>query len=191
MMGWLNGFIIANWIGIGSNLDNCGTGLAYGSEKIKFPHWVNAIANGVGCCTALLGAYAGEVISHYLTLYQAEWAACIILVCIGLFFWYVGYIHPLTSRHKQKMKIKKPGWREGIILGLALSFTNVAGGFGATVSNASTVWATTAAITIWGYIMIWLGNVIGIGLIARLLGKYSSFAAGLLLILVGIHQVLG
>ncbi len=190
-MSWFSAFITANLIGIGSNFDNCGTGIAYGSDKIRFPHWVNAIANMVGFCTALLGAYAGEVISRYLTVTEAEWAAFGVLICIGLFFWYAGYVHPLVSRQKQKMKIKKPGWKEGIILGLALSFTNVASGFGATVANAASLWATVASIAIWGYIMIWLGNWIGIGFIARLLGKYSSFAAGLLLILVGIHQVTG
>lgn len=190
-MGWLSAFVTANLIGIGSNFDNSGVGIAYGSDKIRFPHWVNAIVNVVGFCTALLGAYAGEVISHYLTVNEASWASCIVLVCIGLFFWYSGYVHPLLSRHRLKMQIKKPGWREGIILGFALSFTNVASGFGATVSNASTIWATTAAITIWGYIMIWLGNVVGIGLLARLLGKYSSFVSGLVLVLVGIHEVLG
>lgn len=190
-MGWLSAFITANLIGIGSNFDNCGTGIAYGSEKIRFPHWVNGIVNAVGFCTALLGAYAGAVISHYLSFDEAPWAACIVLVCIGLFFWYAGYIHPLVCKQKRKMPIKKPGWKESIILGLALSFTNIASGFGATVSNAATIWATTVAITIWGYIMIWLGNVIGIGILARLLGKYSSFVAGLLLILVGIHQVMG
>lgn len=188
-MGWLSAFITANLIGIGSNFDNCGTGIAYGSDKVKFPHWVNAIVNAVGFVTALLGAYAGKVVSHYLTISEAEWAACIVLVCIGLSFWYAGYLHPLVSGQKQKMQIKKPGWKEGIVLGLALSFTNVASGFGATVSNASSIWGTVAAITIWGYIMTWLGNVVGIGIIARLLGKHSSFFAGLLLILVGIHQV--
>lgn len=190
-MSWLSALISANLIGIGSNFDNSGTGMAYGSDSVKFPHWVNAIVNAVGFCTALLGAYMGEVISHYLTVYQAEWAACIVLVCIGLFFWYSAYVHPVLSKKKQKIRIKKPGWKEGIILGLALSFTNVASGFGATVSNAASIWATVMAITVWGYIMIWLGNVIGIGVIARMLGKYSSFAAGLLLIFVGVYQVLG
>lgn len=190
-MTWFSAFLTVNLIGIGSNLDNSGTGIAYGSDRIKFPHWVNAIVNTVGFFTALLGASMGEVVSHYLTVYQAEWAACTVLVCIGLFFWYSAYVHPLVSKKKQKIQIKEPGWREGILLGLALSFTNIASGFGATLADAATLWATVVSITIWGYVMIWLGNVIGIGLIARLLGKYSSFVAGLLLILVGIHQVWG
>ncbi|GMA66303.1 manganese efflux pump (plasmid) [Alicyclobacillus fastidiosus] len=190
-MSWLSAFITANLIGIGSNFDNCGTGIAYGSDKIKFPHWVNAIVNAIGFCTALLGAYMGEVISHYITFTEASWAACVVLICIGLFFWYSKYLHPRISRTRKQIGIQKPGWKQGIVLGFALSFTNVAVGFGATVSNASTIWVTAVSIAIWGYIMIWLGNVIGIGILARMLGKYSSFIAGLLLILVGVHQVIG
>lgn len=188
-MSWLGAFITAIFIGIGSNLDNCGTGIAYGSEKIKFPHWVNGIVNVVGFGTALVGAYAGKTVSGFLTVFQAEWAACIVLVCIGLFFWYAGYIHPLISKQTQKMQIKKPGWKEGIVLGFALSFSNIASGFGATVSNAATIWLTVFSITLWGYVMVWVGNIVGIGVVTRLLGKYSSLAAGLMLILVGVHQV--
>ncbi|GMA63786.1 manganese efflux pump [Alicyclobacillus fastidiosus] len=145
----------------------------------------------LGFCTALLGAYMGKVIAHYITVTQAGWAACIVLVYIGLFFWYSKYLHPRVSRTHKQIRIQKPGWKQGIVLGFALSFTNLAIGFGATVSNASTIWVIVFSIAIWGYIMIWLGNVVGIGILARLLGEYSSFAAGLLLILVGIHQVTG
>ena len=190
-MSWISMFITANLIGIGSNFDNCGVGIAYGSKKIKFPHWINTMINAIGFCTALLGSYAGGVISHYLTGNQASWASCIVLICIGLFFWYSAYLHPRISQNHEKTKNQKPSWKQGVILGLSLSFTNIASGFGATVSNASSIWATTAAITIWGYIMIWLGNVVGIGVLARMLGKYSSFAAGFIFILVGIHQILG
>ncbi|ATY85718.1 hypothetical protein CVV65_12935 [Kyrpidia spormannii] len=191
-MSWWNAFITANLIGIGANFDNCGVGIAYGSQKIKFPHRVNAVVNGVGFCTAFLGAYAGKLISHYFTAEQAGWASCIALACIGLFFWYSGYVHPRISRHTGKVKIQtRPNWKQGALLGLALSFTNVVSAFGGTVSNATTIWTTTAVISMWGYIMIWFGNLIGVGVFARLLGKYSSLVAGFLLILVGVHQVLG
>lgn len=190
-MGWFSAFVTANLIGIGSNLDNSGVGLAYGSREIKFPHSVNLIVNVIGFCSAFLGAYAGKVISRYLPVHAAEWAACMVLVSIGLFFWYTAYIHPQLVKQSHCVEIKNPGWKEGIVLGLALSLTNIASGFGTTVSNAATVWATTVSIGVWGYIMIWLGNIAGIGIVAKMLGKYSSFAAGCLLIFVGIHQVLG
>lgn len=187
-MGWMTALIAANLIGIGSNLDNCGTGMAYGSSKIRFPPFVNAIVNIVGFGTALIGAYAGTIISQYLSVRAASWTACVVLVCIGLFFWYSAYVKPIFFKHKDG-DMKTPTWKEGILLGFALSFTNVASGFSATVSSASTIWPTTIAIAVWGYVMIWLGNVVGIGILARILGKYSSFSAGLLLILVGLYQV--
>lgn len=189
-MNWMHAFLTANLIGIGSNLDNSSIGIAYGSKNVRFPHWVNVVSNVIGGGTALIGAYAGDTISRYLTPHEAEWAACVVLVTIGLFFWYSGYIHPLLSKGKSHISIKQPGWREGVFLGFALSFTNLASGFGATVAHASTISATVVSITVWGFILIWLGNVLSLGFIARVLGKYASLISGCLLVLVGIHQVI-
>ncbi len=191
-MGWMHAFIVANLIGIGANLDNCGVGIAYGSKKIRFPHWVNAIVNAIGFVTALLGAYVGEVISWYISPDVAAWAACIALCIIGLFFWYSAYVHPRISTNKWQMKIERPGWKQGVMLGWTLSLTNVASGFGVTISNTNStmLWIAALTIALWGYIAIWIGNIVGIGVLSKILGKYSSLIAGLLLIVVGIHQVL-
>ncbi|MCL6443466.1 MAG: hypothetical protein K6T83_08425 [Alicyclobacillus sp.] len=190
-MSGLSAFIMANLIGIASNLDNTSIGIAYGASKIRFPHKVNAVINLVGCCMAWIGACAGEITSRYITPSQAAWASCGVLVCIGLFFWYSAYLHPRLTHQQRGLQIKQPGWKEGLLLGLALSVTNGTSGFGATVASAATVWATVASITVWGYILIWLGNAIGIGILARMMGKYASFGAGLLMIAVGLHQIAG
>ncbi|MDQ0190454.1 manganese efflux pump [Alicyclobacillus cycloheptanicus] len=190
-MSWLSTVLTAILIGLGSNLDNCGTGMAYGSHNMKFPHWVNGIINAIGFCTALLGAYAGHVVSHYISTVEASWTACIVLSSIGLFFWYSQYIHPRISPRRENLRLLQPGWRQGFILGLGLSFTNLTVGFGATVSNLSTTWVIAASIGFWGYIMLWAGNVVGYRVLVKSLGRYSSFFAGLILILVGIHQVTG
>lgn len=190
-MNWLSPFIIANLIGIGSNLDNCGVSIAYGAQRIKLPHWVNAIINVIGFCTALLGTYAGRVFSHYIPETDAKWVACIVLWAIGLYTLYSAYLHPRISRKTEQMiKPQKPGFKQGIILGFALSFTNLASGFSATIAHAATIWATAISIMVWGYIMIWIGNTVAIGFIARLLGKYSSLVAGLLLMSIGLHQTM-
>lgn len=196
-MGWIawnhvlmGPLLTALLIGIGSNLDNCGVGIAYGSHHIRFPHYVNAIMNGIGFCTALLGAYAGTVISRYLPSHDASIGSCVVLCAIGLFFWYVAYVKPFLKQNQANMISGRPGIRQGIILGLALSFTNIASGFGATVSGTASLWITVVSITIWGYIMVWIGNVVGIGVFARWLGRYSSLVAGLVLIGVGLHQII-
>ncbi|WP_026963138.1 manganese efflux pump MntP family protein [Alicyclobacillus herbarius] len=193
-MDWWSLFLTINLIGIGSNLDNWGVGMAYGGNKVKFPYWVDAVVNLVGFFTALIGACAGAIISRYLPVTAAQWVACIALSAIGVYFWYTAYNRRRTSTHKQPTdkqptKVEELGLKQAIFLGLALSFTNVASGFGATVAHAGEVWLSVFSITVWGFIMIWLGNVIGIGVVSRFLGRYASLAAGLLLIVAGLHQV--
>lgn len=139
-MNWLSSFIIANLIGLGSNLDNCGVGIAYGTENVTLQHWVNAMINMIGFCTALLGSFAGNVISHCISEETANWVACLMLCSIGCFFLYSAYVRPrISSQRVQWMKLQEPGFKEALILGVALSFTNVASGFSATVTNATAV----------------------------------------------------
>lgn len=189
-MNWLTVFMMANLIGIGANLDNTAVGIAYGIKKIKFPHLVNLIVNFVGLCTALLGAYMGEVIAQYTPPTTAKLISCIILCGIGLFILYSTYLHPKISRNDDQITLSKPGIKQGILLGLGLSFTNLASGFSATLSNSATLWTTVLSIAAWGYIMIFIGNLLSIGMISNLLGKYSSLVAAGLLIGVGIHQII-
>lgn len=189
-MNWLSSFVMANLIGIGSNLDNCGVGIAYDTKNITIQGWVNAIINGIGFCTTLLGTYAGSLISHYISAAGARWVACLVLCAIGVFSLYSAYLHPrISSPPAPVTKLASPGLKQAVMLGLALSCTNIASGFSATVAHSASVWITVLSITGWGYIMIWLGNSMAIRFLSRLLGKYSSLAAGFLLIGVGIHQV--
>jgi putative Mn2+ efflux pump MntP len=189
-MTWFTAFIIVNLIGIGSNLDNTSVGMAYGIAKIRLPHWVNFIINFLGFFTAFLGAYLGEIISQYTSENTAQLVSCVVLCGVGLFILYTAYLHPLISKETSPLKLEKPGFKQAILLGLGLSFSNIASGFGATMSNSLSLWATVFSISVWGYIMIFLGNIIGIGVVSRLLGEYSSLVAGFLLIGVGIGQII-
>jgi putative Mn2+ efflux pump MntP len=190
-MHWLSSFIIANLIGLGSNLDNCGVGVAYGTEQIKIQHWVNAMINTVGLCAALFGTYAGNLCSLYISEAVAKWVACLILCAIGAFSLFSAYVPPqFSSHHVRLIHLQNPGFRQGVILGLALSPTNFAIGFSATVANAAAVWTTVSSIAVWGYIMVWLGNTVAIRFISMFVGKNPSLVAGLLLIGVGLHQIM-
>lgn len=190
MMGWAS-FIAVNLIGIGSNFDNTGVGLAYGSDKIKIPHWVNAISNVVGGTMALLGAFIGDKVAIFMPATMADWFACIALCGIGMFFLYAAYIHPRLSKQATKLRIPAPGLWQGILLGLVMSLDNVILGFGSTVSGTASLWVSAISIALWGYVMLWLGHVLGYGIFAKFVGKYSSFVSGILLIAVGMYQVYG
>ncbi len=112
-----------------------------------------------------------------------------VLSSIGVFILYSAYVRQLVSGSQKQKKLEVPSVRQGLLLGVALSFSNLVSGFGATATNSSSIWITVGSIILWGYFMIWLGNILGIGILAKILGKYSSVVAGLLLIAVGIHQV--
>ncbi|MFF1486343.1 hypothetical protein ACIGZH_12300 [Streptomyces sp. NPDC058319] len=86
-----------------------------------------------------------------------------------------------------------PGPRQGLLLGVGLSFTDVANGFGATVSAAVPLWGVAAAVTFRGYAMIWLGNRLGTGVAARVVGARSPAVAAAVLIGVGVgvHEATG
>ncbi|MBX5436179.1 MAG: manganese efflux pump [Alicyclobacillaceae bacterium] len=218
-MNWVEALVTVNLIGIGSNLDNCSVGIAYGSRSIRFPHRVNALINGIGCGAVWTGAVAGDCLSRYLLPSSANWIGCLVLCAVGLSFWLTAF---RSSRRRACLRDaatvphavpqvesgmalaevagdaaepscdapSRAGWREGVLLGLALSVTNVASGLGATVTGTASVWMTGISVTAWGYIMIWLGNALGIGVVARILGRWAPIVAGFLLMAVGVHQVL-
>ena len=167
-MTWLSGFIIANLIGIGSNLDNTGIGLTYGIDKVKIPHSVNLIINLFGFLTALLGAYMGKILSQYASQHTTELISCVILCGVGLFMIYSAYIQPLFSKGPSQHKLQKLGFKQAFILGIGLSFSNIAGSFSTTISNSASLWLTVISITAWGYIMIYVGNHIGIGIVSEI-----------------------
>jgi putative Mn2+ efflux pump MntP len=190
-MTWINSFIIANLIGIGSNLDNSSVGMAYGIKNIKFPHRVNFIINVVGLIISLLGAFMGTFISRYTSKNTSQLVSCLVLCGVGLYILYTAYLQPFISKEtSQQFKLENPGFKQGILLGFGLSFSNFASSLSATVSNSVSLWTTVLSISAWGYFMILFGNYIGIGFISRFLGKYSSMVSGFLLIGIGLLQLI-
>ncbi|MEB3104088.1 manganese efflux pump MntP, partial [Ferviditalea candida] len=187
---WLTALLMINLIGIGSNLDNSSIGIAYGAENVRFPHKVNLVVNAVGFVTALIGTYAGVSVSHVISRQIAALCSCIVLCALGCFIVYANYLHPVITRKKKSIHLQTPGIRDGILWGLGLSFTNIVSGFGAAVADIANLWGIILSITVWGYLLIWFGNVVGTGMIARWLGKYSSALSGLLLIAIGVKQIL-
>jgi putative Mn2+ efflux pump MntP len=186
-MHWLQTLVFVILVGLGSNLDDISVGVAYGVKKIRLPLWVIAVTEAVGLVGACIGAFAGTFVSQYISEIEAKWCSCIVLCCIGLFVIYSTYVHPFMSHHA--MELPKPGFRQALLLGVGLSFTDMASGFGATISDIATWWMNTISITAFGFMAVWIGNIIGEGLISKVLDRYAALFAGLLLVLVGVHQL--
>jgi putative Mn2+ efflux pump MntP len=187
-MSWFDPFLLITLISIGSNLDNVGIGLAYGIHHIRIPARVNLLINVIGLLISLLGATSGEFLSHYMSPEQTKWISCLVLVSIGLSF-FRSLIPFFQKADKPQPVHQQLQMRHGVFLGLALSLTNFASSFGATIAGSVAISWTILSISIWGYLLLWLGNVVANAYLSRFLGRYASIIAGLLMIVVGIHQV--
>ncbi|MFN7136799.1 MAG: manganese efflux pump MntP family protein [Thermomonas sp.] len=174
-------------IGFGSNFDNLGVGVAYGTLGRVIPHWVNAVINGIGLVFVTAGAFVGEAIARVMPAHTASLLAGMLLIGIGLYYWYANYLH----RHVggRDLPLRAPGWHAAIVLGFALSATNLVNGMGATLISPALLWPTIVSVTMVGYAMIWIGNLLARHLLVRLLGRAAPFVAGLLLVGVGVHAL--
>ncbi|SDN33444.1 putative sporulation protein YtaF [Paenibacillus sp. yr247] len=193
-------------IGIASNLDNAGVGIAYGVKKIRIPLISNIIIALMGFVLTLVGGLFGDWVSLWLPTIICNVIGMIVLVIIGV--WVL--CQPLLAKKSEKkpptdgliLRIlqnpenadwdgsKSVGFIESIILGVALSINNLAGGFDAGITHLN-VWATSSISGIFSYICVGLFSFLGAKFTSHKLGQRASIISGTLLILVGLHQVLG
>ncbi|WP_066315872.1 manganese efflux pump [Bacillus sp. FJAT-29814] len=184
-MAWFSSFLILNLIGISTNIDNIGVGMAYGLKKMKIPVWFNIIINTIGFFTTIIGVFLGYVISQFISQKETGLVSFCILFCIGVFTIYNDWF---VSK-KREIKIQKLSIRQAVLLGFTLSITNIASGAGATVAYNSVIWSVIFSITVWGYIAIWFGNSVGNRVFSSILGHYSPLIAGFILIIIGFKQL--
>ncbi|MEH7124724.1 manganese efflux pump [Bacillus sp. JJ1532] len=185
-MEWFSSFLIVNLIGISTNIDNAGVGIAYGLKNFKIPYWFNLIINVIGFFFTIIGVFLGYVISQFISQKETGLVSFCILFSIGLFTIYNDWF---VYRKKSEIKIQKPNIRQGVFLGFTLSITNIASGLGATVAYNSVIWSVIFSITVWGYIAIWFGNSVGNKVFSKILGNYSPLIAGFIFMIIGFKQL--
>lgn len=183
--------VTAVLIGLGASIDNVTTGIAYGMLKLRIPPWVNLVINAIGLVAVITGCLAGDVIARFLPERVATWMAAAFLIGIGLGCWYVELLHHRLRGTPKRPMLRTPGWHEAIVLGVGLSFTNLVSGLGATLSSPIMLWPTIIAVTVAGYLAIWIGNLVARNLLAHLLGEFAPLLGGLLLIGAGVYELFG
>jgi putative sporulation protein YtaF len=192
-------------IGIAANLDNAGVGIAYGVKKIRVPFMANTVIAMMGFLLALVGGLLGDWISLWLPPFICNLIGMVVLVTIGV--WVL--IQPLldkkskqqpTNRNLLSRILRNPeeadmdgsksvGFIESILLGITLSINNLAGGFDAGITHLN-IWATSFISGALSFLCVGLCAYWGARFAADKLGKQANAVSGVLLILVGLHQVL-
>jgi len=180
-------------IGIASNLDNAGVGIAYGIRKIRISWFNNFII-----------AFFGSWISLFISDFIANLIGALVLGIIGVFV----LCQPLLSKQGEVSEkdgsvmgiLRNPenadfdrsktiSFSEALVLGVALSINNLAGGFDAGVTNLNLWWTAIISGT-FSFICISGFSYIGKRFLAEYLGKWATIIAGILLILIGIDQLM-
>ncbi|MED1203625.1 sporulation membrane protein YtaF [Heyndrickxia acidicola] len=191
-------------IGVASNLDNAGVGVAYGIKKIKVPFVANSIIAFIGFLFALLGGLFGNWVSIWLSPFVCNIIGMIVLVTIGVWVLSQPYIekrvkHRPSNRNLLLQILQNPedadldgsksvGLLESLLLGVALSINNLAGGFDTGITHLN-IWITSLISGVFSYVCVGVCAYLGSRVSGERLGRQASFIAGIILILVGLHQV--
>ncbi|WP_442870471.1 manganese efflux pump [Aneurinibacillus sp. Ricciae_BoGa-3] len=200
----LGNFFAILSIGIASNLDNAGASIAYGIRKIRIPWFSNFIISLMGFFLTLVGGIFGKWMALWLKPSIGNLIGMIVLVIIGICLLYptllnsksVRYVStssPILKilRNKDELDLdgsKTLGFGESILLGISLSVNNLVGGFDVGVTHLS-IWGISFISGVLSYVCVGLCAYLGSRFAAEKLGKQASFMAGILLILVGLHQI--
>lgn len=158
-----------------------------------------------GFSFTLLAGFFGNWIALFISEFTANLIGAIVLGIIGLFILCQPFLSQQDTlgskdgsvlmgilRDPEKADFdgsKTISFSEAIVLGVALSINNIAGGFDAGVINLN-LWLTACISGIFSFICISGFTYVGKRFLAEYLGKWATIIAGVLLILIGIDQLL-
>jgi putative sporulation protein YtaF len=191
-------------IGIASNLDNAGVGIAYGVRGIRISNSANIMIAAISFLMTLLSGVAGAWIAMYISTFVSHLIGAIVIVSVGIYVLY----QPFRKLKKTESQInenliqrilrqpeeadldrsKTISFRESLILGSALGINALAGGFDAGVTHLN-VGYTSIAVGFFSFVVLGLTDYIGRNYIAVKFDRLATILSGILLILLGLYQI--
>ncbi len=193
-------------MGMASNLDNLSVGIAYGIRRIKLPPLPNLVIAAIAFAFTYASVWAGTYTGRFLSNRAANAIGAGLLIGVGL--WVI-----LAQRRRPEAGVPRPAsdppllldvWQEpeeadvdrsgvisvgeSVVLGVALSVNCFTNGFAAGLWNLGAL-PTAMFNAVLSYMTLWGGAWLGARYGARRLGNKATYAAGCMLILLGIHQL--
>ncbi|MCM3700050.1 sporulation membrane protein YtaF [Paenibacillus macerans] len=201
----LNGLLAVIAIGIASNLDNAGVGIAYGVRKIRIPWYSNLTIALISFLATLVSGLFGSWISSWIHPWVGQLIGTVVIVGVGVWVLLQPYIekkplppsgeaNPLTRllrypEEADKDSSKSLSLGESVLLGIALAMNALAGGFNAGITQLN-IWYTSLAVGVFSLVLLSLCAGLSQKYAAEKFGTRATVISGLLLILIGIHQML-
>ncbi|MGG0824553.1 sporulation membrane protein YtaF [Paenibacillus turicensis] len=190
-------------IGLASNLDNAGVGIAYGVRNIRIPWYSNLTISFISFLATLVSGLFGNWISTHIPVWISHLIGTVVIVSVGVWVLLQPLANQIRSRHNntnnfthfisnpekadkdQSQSISLP---ESILLGTALAMNALAGGFNAGITSLN-IWCTSLAVGVISYVLLWACAALGAKYIAERFGNVATVISGLLLVLIGINQM--
>ena len=191
-------------IGIASNLDNAGVGIAYGVRGIRISKSANLMIAIISLLMTLVSGVIGAWLSMYISSLISHLIGAVVIVSVGIYVLYQPFRKrqtvKLPTNHNLLQRIlqqpeeadldqsKTISFKESLILGSALGINALAGGFDAGVTHLHVV-STSVAVGFFSFVVLGLTDYIGHKYIAVRFDKLATILSGILLILIGLFQI--
>jgi putative sporulation protein YtaF len=191
-------------IGIASNLDNAGVGIAYGIRGIRISKSANSVIAIISMLMTFVSGIAGVWLSMYISSFVCHLIGAFVIVSVGIYVLYQPFRkrkaieseanHNLIQRILEQPEeadldhSKTISFKESLLLGSALGINALAGGFDAGVTHLDLI-STSVTVGIFSFIVVGLTDYIGRRYIAVKFDQFATVLSGVLLIIIGIYQI--
>ncbi|MMZ63519.1 hypothetical protein D1872_257810 [compost metagenome] len=199
-------FLAVVVIGLASNLDNAGVGIAYGVRKIRIPWYSNLAISIISFLATLLSGMFGNWLALWIHPWIGQLIGTIVIVSVGVWVLLQPFVekktvsldqeanNPVTRllrypEEADKDSSKSISLGESILLGIALAMNALAGGFNAGITHLN-IWYTSLSVGVFSFLLLAVCAEFGEKYAAEKLGNRATIISGLLLILIGVHQML-
>jgi putative sporulation protein YtaF len=204
--GAMQQLIIAFLIALGNNVDNIVARIAYSIQGTKVNVLINLWISVITFMITTVAAFSGTMAAGSFGTKVASVIAMSLLIALG--FWMIfkaqnkhwrvdNSIHVnstslltifLRPEHADKDGSKHIDFKEGTVLGVALSINNIGGGLSAGLIgiDPTLVGLLSAALS---FVALFAGNYVADWFIRRHLADGATVVGGILLIAIGIKQV--
>lgn len=202
-------------MGLASNLDNLGVGVAYGLRGIKVPTYSNGLMAMVTTLAVYLSIAGGDRLSQLVGGHIARYVGIGLMAMIGV---WISFKALTEGRHRNGPKEVREVWclrlkhlglvinilqepsradadcsgtldpKEAIVLGISLALNGMAGGFSIGLLQFPAV-ATSLAVGLASYASFSCGLSLGRALETENFGVWAGLGSGVLMILLAWWQL--
>ena len=192
-------WLYANMIALAANVDNLGVGMAYGARKIRISPGANFVIALLSFLAVWLTAGLGDMLNNLITFSLANRIGAVIISIVGIWMMvesflkdvsvYVGSVAVMENPEKaDRDSSQEIDAKEGLLLGLALSLNDGAVGLDAGLVGFPAIPLALLA-SLYSYCIIGAGVYMGRTYAARYFGRWTALLSGLLMLVIGIHQL--